>query len=91
VSESLGTSEGLDTGTSTWADNADKDVRCIGLHPDDPEGRCPERATWEVMTACDYGHEKSGPACSLHKYQLEQGMADDGFHHPVRLLYATPL
>jgi|NGEPerStandDraft_6_1074524.scaffolds.fasta_scaffold42161_2 hypothetical protein len=76
---------------SLSAVGSQQDVRCIGLHPDDPNSRCPERATWEVMTACDYGHEKSGPACALHKYELEQGMADDKFDHPVKLLYATPL
>jgi hypothetical protein len=68
-----------------------QDLRCIGLHPDDPTENCPERATWEVMTSCSFGHEKSGPACSLHKYELEKGMADDRYHHPVTLLYATPI
>jgi hypothetical protein len=82
-------SESLEASLS--ATDSEQDVRCIGLHPDDPQARCPERATWEVMTTCDRGHEKSGPACSLHKYQLEQGMAHDGFDHPVRLLFATPI
>ena len=77
--------------TSPSAVGSGQDVRCIGLHPDDPNARCPQRAAWEVLTACDFGHEKAGPACGLHKYQLEQGMASDRFDHPVRLLYATPL
>jgi hypothetical protein len=77
--------------TSVSPASSGTDQRCIGLHPDDPHERCPERATWEVMTTCAYGHEKAGPACSRHKLALAQGLADDGFDHPLTLVYATPI
>jgi hypothetical protein len=78
-------------GTSVSDASAGTDRRCIGLHPDDPRERCPERATWEVMTTCQYGHEKAGPACMRHKDALEKGLADDGYDHPLTLVFATPI